>query len=294
MQSFTKLERQWADKIQFKLRISRQKIKNDDLIEQTQKEIDRLLNLVNQQRDQAPKDFSDALRLAKSVYLEKEARFERLDLLPLPDYEGWEHDLEWLKNNTKGEDLGKTLYLKAKTYKIDTYLFQDSPWVENCANRAIALLNQAIKLGYQHPNVYFLRVEARCGAFNYGLALQDVDKVIETVEKTDELFPSAQSLRAFILVKMQKFDEVFMLYQEIRRHFHVEDIDYFDIAYKLEVEILCRYALNHQFGGLETPMQRPLSLPSKIVQLLDDWHAEMNKNYPKTASIIPRMLNLTK
>lgn len=146
----------------------------------------------------AYKDFSDALALAESIELIKAARLGRLRICSVDGYysEFCKEDFEWLNSNTENHERGEVLYLKEKALYVG----------EQGDKMTLHALNEAIQLGYDEFGVYYLRASLHLGNFNYGLALQDINTVIE---KTDDatILRSCQSIQVSMLLTQRKYKE---------------------------------------------------------------------------------------
>jgi tetratricopeptide (TPR) repeat protein len=168
-------------------------------------------------RKRAHKDFSDAIELATLKEVEKKARLERVRLYAY-SWEEREKDIQWLKANASGCELGEVLCLEVDSweYGFDYGYYEHYRDAEPIAQKAVALLDRAIEIGYREPKAYRLRAEANATLHNYGLALQDIDRAISKAEADDQ---NLVRLLWLVLVKSGFGDD-----------------------------ILWRYALQHKFG----------------------------------------------
>jgi tetratricopeptide (TPR) repeat protein len=201
-------------------------------------------------RKRAHKDFSDAIELATLKEVEKKARLERVRLYAY-SWEEREKDIQWLKANASGCELGEVLCLEVDSweYGFDYGYYEHYRDAEPIAQKAVALLDRAIEIGYREPKAYRLRAEANATLHNYGLALQDIDRAISKAEADDQNLVRLLCLRAEILVEMKVFDEA---YQTLSR---AEQMDQEGAKTWLVLvksgfgdDILWRYALQHKFG----------------------------------------------
>jgi len=192
-------------------------------------------------RKRAHKDFSDAIKLATSEEVEKEARLGRVRMF-VYSWDEREKDLEWLKVHTKGREHGEVLYWEVEGWEARSE--------ESVAQQAILLLSQAIQLGYRDPGVYYLRAQANFDLCNYRLALQDIEIAISGTKETDELVDRL-CLRANILVRMGQFRQAYKSFSQARQSCRGEFHDYWRPSiWEIEDEILWRYSIAYEFGEL--------------------------------------------
>jgi tetratricopeptide (TPR) repeat protein len=151
----------------------------------------------------AYKDFSDALALADSTEIIKAARLGRLRICSLHHFsEGHgPEDFEWLMPHTEGKEQGEVLYLKQSAlYKEGFYTNGESE------EMSLDDLERAIRLGYKSAEIYLLRGVMHLWDINYGLALEDLDRVIAETQDRG-LICNCQWLRAKILLTVGKYEE---------------------------------------------------------------------------------------
>ena len=246
--------------------------------------------------DLALKDFSDAISLTEARELEKEARLGRLRACSIMG-SGWGDtflkDLEWLKANTQGREHGEVLYLEWRAVENEVGL--------SCKpNQAVVALDKAIQLGYNEPGAYHLRALANFYACNYGLALQDLDRAVEGTEQTSQP-ANYWCLRAYILVKMGKFEEAYTCLSKARQLSKGEscsELGYFIGG--IEDEIVYRYSMAYELNALN---QQSISRARAIFQILTVFggeivvpvsgkgqvilrEARMDERYPTIAHVI--------
>ncbi len=184
---------------------------------------------------------------------EKAARMRRVRLFNYaPDY-SWEKretDLEWLKANTEGYELGEVLYWEVEGW--------ESRYEEEVGLLAKPLLDKAIDLGYRTPDVYFLRAEANLALYNYGLALQDIEEAVALSRPYDHEYVKYLAYKANILVEMNKFEEALKTLK-IGDKIDNEGLRSWlsFIGYHFEDNFLCRCILEHRFSnsGLSKALQ---------------------------------------
>lgn len=200
----------------------------------------------------------------------------RLDRVRLFNY-SWEErkeDLEWLKANTDGYELGEVLYWEVEGW--------ESRYEESVGRKAKPLLDKAIDLGYKSPEVYYLRAEANNASFNYGLALQDIDEAINKSRSYDANQVRYLALKAEILLEMNKVNEAFEVLfkgreldqEELRNWLCLIDHGFDD-------SLLCRYMLEYEFGN--HCISEPMNMALKVLALwkgrvLQEFTIESNSN----------------
>ena len=233
------------------------------------------------------KDYSDAVKLAMTGEMEKAARIRRWHVWP-PDSNSADMDSEseykWLEANTSGRELGEVLFVSVKGSR-DAVTFYFMP-------DATQRLNEIISLGYDEPDVYFLRSDAHLNDSNYGLALEDIDKAIGLTNNPKKL-AQYYMLRAHALVQMKRshspqksFEDAFDSIMTARR-FDPQVTGYYSFSHNFEYEMLYRFALD----GIEHPTERSvgasrLKLMQKIVQYLAYWFGHLYTTHPKIAQFV--------
>jgi hypothetical protein len=172
---------------------------------------------------------------------EKTLRLDRVRLFQY-SWEEREKDLEWLKANTEGDELGEVLYWEVNGWP---YRYEESE-----AKRAKPLLDQALRLGYNTPGLYALRAEVNEDLHNYGLALEDINKAISKSRPYDSILVEYFVVKARVLVEMRKFTEA------RETLLQAMDIHPGKLKGKLaltgpsfEDALLYRYALEYKFGN---------------------------------------------
>ena len=235
----------------------------------------------------AVKDFSDAISLADSAELEKEARFGRLRVCSAMGsgfaHDIWEQDVEWLKANTEGREHGEVLYLELKAVDTTAGLSEES-------DQAVAALDKAIQLGYNEPEVYHLRAVVNFYyTYNYGLALRDIDIAIGTTEQTADL-AKYLCLRANILIRMGRFNEAYDSLSQARQlaKGKVGDLQgHIELIGRIEDEFLYRYSIAYEFNMLGG---RPIGIVRSIFQVLAVWKERIGERYPEIAHVIRKIV----
>ncbi len=223
--------------------------------------------------DLAYKDFSNALKLANSKASEKQARLGRFRVASgaTDGDEFWEEDLDWLKRNTQGRELGEILYLEIDTYDGNVGYVGDEP-IES-----LKTLNEILRLGYEDPHVYELRSEAHFRNCNYGLALEDIDRAISMIGEQNKATAECLVMRATILARMGKyrpldsdkiFERAFDDLEQARRITHDELPDHLGyLTSNFAREIVHRYALEYEFADRRENEFRRALLQTIIVRL---------------------------
>ncbi len=160
---------------------------------EAQAEFESSLKSENQQDDLALKDASDALTLADTSALEKQARLIRCQILSETNFfylsDIWNEDLSWLKDHTSGKELTEVLTLELHKISENNYLF------EGHTEYVLSLLDKITELGHEDVNVQIKRIEAYFGAYNYGLALAATDRALSMTNDRDKIL-DVLSLRA--------------------------------------------------------------------------------------------------
>jgi tetratricopeptide (TPR) repeat protein len=192
---------------------------------------------------------------------EKAARMRRVRLfnyVPNYSWEKREEDLEWLKANTEGYELGEVLYWEVEGW--------ESRYEEEVGLLAKPLLDKAIDLGFRSPDVYFLKAEANIALHNYGLALQDIEDAVALSRPYDHEYVKYLAYKANILVEMNKFDEALetlKIGSERDNEGLRSWLSFID--YGFEDNLLCRCILEHRFSG--SSLSKPLQTAVDILAL---------------------------
>ncbi len=150
----------------------------------------------------AYEDYCHAVDLADSVELERKARKGRLrfDFGRGPEGE-WDTDLAWLKSRSEGREYGEVLVCEQQVY------YNRSGEV---GHDAVPLLTQAIELGCDSAQAYFLRAIGHRAGFNYGLALNDLDEAVRRLKQGDaKTFAEYLTYQAEVLASMERFGEAY-------------------------------------------------------------------------------------
>ena len=191
---------------------------------------------------------------------EKTARLERVKSFGFSSEYPWEErekDLEWLKANAEGYELGEVLYWEVRGLE-----FRNNA---NEAKKARPLLDRAVELGYRTPETYFLRAEINISLCNYGFALEDIDEAI-TLAWPNDIHVKHYALKALILVEMNQYQEAYQVLAKGRRIDEKGLSSWFYLVnYKFDNFILCRYALAHEFG--EHSIAEPMNMAIKVMAL---------------------------
>lgn len=199
-------------------------------------------NVRNKLITQTFKDYADAISLAESIELEKEARLERLRFFDLVyvGYSDWEYDLEWLKTHTKGQEYAEIIYLE---YRVVEDNGTHSP---ETLQEVITAINEVIELGYDAAQVYDLRARANFYLCNYGLAFQDIEEAIKNSEENEERV-NRLCMRANIQAKMGKFKAAYETLTEAEQLSPRNFTDSWGYIPLNSTEILWRYSIAHRF-----------------------------------------------
>lgn len=199
--------------------------------------------------DLAIKDLSDALALANSFSLQKEARFERVRLhnLTFVSFEDLNADYEWLLANTVGQEYGEALFRHYWALEGNLGITGDD------ATSVLTAMETALDHGFSDVGVFQLKARAKFELHDCNLALQDINKALE-MTSGPEIQLEILGLKANILARMRRFEEAYETFRTARRlssnQLHRSYTDPFGyVADELEDEILWRYALEAEFSS---------------------------------------------
>jgi tetratricopeptide (TPR) repeat protein len=197
-----------------------------------------------------------------SITEEKAARMKRVRLfnyVPNYSWEDREKDLEWLKSNTDGYELGEVLYWEVEGW--------ESRYEEEVGLLSKPLLDKAIRLGYRTPDVYFLRAEANMALYNYGLALLDINEAIALSRPFDHGHVKYLAYKANILVEMNKIEEAIKVI-EVGKSLDNEELRCWlsFMGYSFEDNLLCRFVLEHKYGD-NSSISKSLHTAANILAL---------------------------
>ncbi|WP_416673774.1 AlbA family DNA-binding domain-containing protein [Egbenema bharatensis] len=255
-------------------------------------ELEEINSSIVKQRDKALKDISDALLLGASLSIEKQARFERLKILANlakdKDTEEWNEDLTWLKQHTKDKELGKVLLLEVRRIECKSDPFYYAP-----DEYAMSLLDEILRLGYDHVDVYIYRIDNRIGECNYGLALKESEAALSVTSEHDKilevLWRRARALSSIAWVHPNRFNELLDLSEEIDKKYEKKEFEgWFAGIIGIEEEILCRCAMALEYGGLD---KGELKRALRIAQFFRKSLSTFEGKNPRFASIIRKFLD---
>jgi tetratricopeptide (TPR) repeat protein len=194
----------------------------------------------------AYKDFSDAISLSTTEELEKDGRLGRARIYTMRsrsnfDKNIWLQDTEWLKQHAQDQDLGEALFLGI--IERDNQVGSSKHPVD-----VISGLDHVLHLGYDEPEVFGHRAWINYYyLYNYGLALEDINQALEKSELRSDV---DLVLKGHILMKMGRFKEAYLSFDEGRR-IGKWDICPYDYGWvyssAFELEILQRFGLQQEF-----------------------------------------------
>jgi len=191
---------------------------------------------------------------------EKVARLARVKSLNFSNEYSWEEkekDLEWLKANTEGYELGEILYWEIMGW--------EARYEMSVAKQAKPLLDEAIALGYKTPEIYFLRSQANIALCNYGFALEDIDEAI-TLAWPNDIQVKYYARKANILVEMNRYQEAYQILAKGQKIDKIELSNWLHLVeYDIDDSLLCRYALEYEFGTHTIP--EPMNMAIKAIIL---------------------------
>jgi tetratricopeptide (TPR) repeat protein len=190
----------------------------------------------------ALKDLEDAIALSDSPDLETPARrirrsFRGFAYANYTDEQG-QQDFEHEMQSLEGIERAKWIFQEVRDW--DPIFGAD--------DYTVSLIQEAIGLGYQDPEVYCLLAEAHYGSHNYGLALKEIDRLIDTVDETNGGLIKFLCFRASTLAKMGRFKEARETLLRAKQLDEAEFSQWVTSTSSGE-EFLCRYALDFEFVG---------------------------------------------
>ncbi len=227
--------------------------------------------------------------MADTSALEKQARLIRCQILSETNFfylsDIWNEDLSWLKDHTSGKELTEVLTLELHKISENNYLF------EGQTEYVLSLLDKITELGHEDVDVQIKRIEAYFGAYNYGLALAATDRALSMTNDRDKIL-DVLSLRAWILDKMRKFDELYQLCEQVRKQYKAEKFGQFlKTTGNIEEEILYRCAIDYEFSDLDETRTRAIR---RIAHFLSTWRGRVETKNPRVANTLSKLLDSTK
>jgi tetratricopeptide (TPR) repeat protein len=205
---------------------------------------EEIIQMHHSSREERNREKMERLKRVKSFAYSAEYPWEKKEV-----------DLEWLKANTVGRELGEVLYWEVARW--------DARHEMDSAREAKPLLDKAIELGYQTPETYFLRAEANESLYNYGLALQDIDEAI-LKSWPNETKGKYYAVKAQVLIEMDRFQEA---YEALSRGKVIDEEglrNWFGIVgFRFEDALLCKLALQHEFGSAD--VSEPMRMAVKVI-----------------------------
>jgi len=191
---------------------------------------------------------------------EKIARLDRVKSFDFSKEYSWEEkerDIEWLKANTEGDELGEVLYWEVMSW--------EARYEMNVGKQAKPLLDKAIALGYKTPEIYFLRSQANISLCNYGFALEDIDEAI-TLAWPNDIQVKYYARKAEILVEMNQYQEAYQALAKGQKINKKELSNWLHLVeYDIDDSLLCRYALECEFGT--QTIREPMNMAIKAIIL---------------------------
>jgi tetratricopeptide (TPR) repeat protein len=151
----------------------------------------------------ALKDLADAITLSNSSEIEIKSRKlrQKFENFAFSNYtaEQRDEDFEFEKQSPTGIERGKWIYQKV----IDWDPYQQA------GKGTISLIQEAIECGYDAPEAYLLLAKAYHGSCNYGLALDEIDRLLETINGDHEkaMIVEVLCVRAKISMEMGRYQE---------------------------------------------------------------------------------------
>lgn len=220
------------------------------------------------------KDYSNSLNLKPSLDEEKAAKLGRIRLLQTNGsgytWEDFEIDYKWLYDHTDGYDRAEVIYTYVNSWEYENLDMKDNDTIHKLESgeEMVRLLDEAISLGFNDLEIFYLRSFGNKVASNYGTALRDIDKAI-SITRNEERKIVYMCHRAEILVKMAGFNDAYETLVEAKK------IDnkgknmvrnYLDLHTRDAIEnILCLFGLDKKFYGIDSVKTEPIY---SIVKLL--------------------------
>jgi tetratricopeptide (TPR) repeat protein len=224
-------------------------------------------------------NFSHAIKISENEQLEIESRLERLRVnsARVGNWDTWTEDVKWLKGRVEGAILGEVLYFEIRYINDSGNLL-----ALRQHEYALKTIEEALELGFAHPDVYLIRSEIHCSYYNYGLALNDINYHLRSAHSS-----RAISLKGFILAKMNRFSELYdycTLMSEL--YPSMDFISESKLTYSgLEEEVICRYLIEYKFRK-----QYPRQSAAKTVLRFAKWHGIVINKHPQLAPILQELL----
>ena len=198
-------------------------------------------------RDDLIKDLTDAIALADSTEVEYEAHSLRYEHRGGNYYssELFDQDFDWLKKQFQGVERGKFIFEEIYYNMGDFFI--------NFPQEALPLLNEVIELGYEEPKVYAILAEVHYLMFNFGLALETINRGFNNFNLTDDQLADFLIDKGGLLSKMNRFQEACECYTHAKllqtgySKSPVIDRSY-SIVYGITSDFLYSYVLGYEFG----------------------------------------------
>lgn len=245
----------------------------------------------------AVNDLTNAIKLSDNIKLEIEARLLRARIQRCGDL--WKTDIDWLKQNAEGVQLGETYYLEALEWgerEAIYYTHHNSAEEQELLN----LINTALELGYQEPEVFLLRAEAYTGGFNYGLALKDVNQALSMQPERQDYY-YALNIKTYVLMKMGQHDQVYAIFQEAQLRGFFGSFSYSNYLETSDIRNLCcQLALYYEFADhfmgyssdLSYETQRNKLFAKRVIKFLGAWKERIrdHEHNPKVLGLINKII----
>jgi len=239
-------------------------------------------------------DYTRAMKLTPSREQHKEIRRSRfrviwgVKLVPTSLVHPYAEELEWMKANLTGRELGEAIYIHVKNC-ADDHLLRDE-------TDALSDLNQVIELGYREADVYALRAQAHFFASNYGMALDDINVAIKLwkgeVEPVHDYFTLKANILAFMGPgvgndRAKHFREALAALDEAHERGGHDYMGY--VGSNLELDLMYTLAFRH-YSKSDEQVPPLHSILMQRVCLSMRGYGPLSKRFPEIAHLVRRIV----
>lgn len=203
----------------------------------------------------ALKDLADGIALSDSPEVEKRARRMRRGFLGFAytNYtsEQRDEDFEYELSLLEGEERGKWICEQVWEWDVE----------EHSSDYTVSLLLEAIESEYREPEVYYLLANAHSGCGNYGLALDEINRLIASVGERHPDLVEYLCFKARKLAQLNRFEEAHEVLLRAKQIDPTEFEQHVWLGRLSAEDILCRYGLAADSGiKIQWPMLRIVRL----------------------------------
>jgi tetratricopeptide (TPR) repeat protein len=166
--------------------------------------------------------------------------------------------------NTYGRwERGEILYLEEKMRHECSWWSRGTEYWPR--DETVPALDEAVALGYETAEIFYVRAVAHAWLANYGLALRDVNLAIEKSENNAQLSDCLCG-RAHIFVRTGAYAEAYKDLTKARTLSGPElNVWSFESVHSITKEILYRFGIAHEFHTLQ---QKDLGIYEQVLRLL--------------------------